>query len=62
MTTERVITFTMEDLRPAFDAAGIDPDSLTDYEWGKFVDAFLAGTHWDEVARYAAEVVTDLRK
>jgi hypothetical protein len=58
---ERKVTFTMEDLAPALKAAGIDPDSLTDYEWRKFEEAFVAGTHWDEVAGYAAEVVAALR-
>lgn len=62
MRTKRSITFTMQDFADAFDTAGIDPDSLTDYEWRKFEDAFMAGTHWDEVAKYAAEVVVDLRK
>ena len=59
--TERRIVFETEDLAPAFEAAGIELASLTDYEWSKFVDAFLTGTHWDEVARYAAEVVAELR-
>jgi hypothetical protein len=60
MKAERVITFTLEDFAPAFEAAGINPDSLTDYQWRKFMDAFLEGTGWDEVARNAAEVVAEL--
>jgi hypothetical protein len=59
--TERRIVFDAEDLSPAFEAVGIEPATLTDYEWSKFADAFLAGTHWDEVARYAAEVVAEHR-
>ncbi len=61
MKAERRITFTMEDFAPAFEAAGIDPGSLTDYEWRKFEDAFMTGTHWDEIAGYAAAVVAELR-
>lgn len=57
----RSIMFALEDFAPALAAAGIDPNSLTDYEWRKFEDAFLAGTHWDEIASYAAEVVAMLR-
>jgi hypothetical protein len=59
--SERRISFALEDLAPAFEAMGIELASLTDYEWSKFQDAFLEGTHWDEVARYAAEVVAELR-
>lgn len=63
MKTERRITFTLADFAPAFDAAGIDDaNSLSDYEWRKFEDAFMESTHWDEVARYAAEVVVELRQ
>ncbi len=57
----RSIKFTMEDYAPAFETAGIDPGSVTDDEWRKFEDAFMAGTHWDEVAGHAAEVVATLR-
>jgi hypothetical protein len=46
-----------EDFEPALREAGIDPDSITEHEWLKFADAFLAGTHWDEVARYATDAI-----
>ena len=59
---DRQITFTLnEDLAPAFASIGLDPATLTDYEWRKFEDAFCAGTHWDEVAEEAARVVLMLR-
>src|SRR5207249_8781904 len=45
--SERSISFTLEDFASAFKEAGLDANSLTDYEWRKFEDAFLAGTHWD---------------
>lgn len=61
MNEDPVITFIADDFAPAFDLAGIDLDSVTEYEWRKFEDAFLAGTHWDEVAQHAAEVVALLR-
>lgn len=53
---------TIEDFAPALQAAGIDPRSITDDEWRKFEDAFLTGTHWDEVAETAAEIVAQLRQ
>ncbi len=58
----RTITLTMDDFASAFASAGIDPNSLTDYEWRKFEDAFLDGTHWDEVAEHAADVVALRRR
>lgn len=59
---ERKIEFTLaEDFQPAFARAGIDPATLTDDEWRKFVDAFCDGTHWSEVAEIAADVVLTLR-
>ena len=60
--SERSITFTLEDFASAFKEAGLDANSLTDYEWRKFEDAFLAGTHWDEVAEIAADVIARLRQ
>ena len=60
--SERSITFTLEDFASAFKEAGLDPNSLTDYEWRKFEDAFLAGTHWNEVAEIAADVIARLRQ
>lgn len=62
MKMQRSITFTMEDFAPALAAAGLDPNSLTDYEWRKFENAFMAGTHWDEIASLAAEIVATLRQ
>jgi hypothetical protein len=58
---ERSITFAVEDLALAFQSVGIDFASVTDDEWRKFEDAFVAGTDWDEVARHAADVVAQLR-
>jgi len=49
------VTFVFEDFEPALAKAGIDPSSITSYEWSKFTDDFVTGTHWDEVAEVAAE-------
>jgi hypothetical protein len=62
LTMEQRITFSIQDFASAFEAVGIEVDSLTDDEWRKFEDAFLAGTHWDEVAEHAADVVALLRR
>ena len=62
MQTTLEIRFAREDFEPALTNAGIDPASITDDEWRKFTDAFLAGTAWDEVAGHAAAVIVDLRE
>ena len=62
-TTEtRVITLTAEDLDQIIRENGVDPDSITTYEWSKFTDAFLEGTHWSEIAGYAAEDLVNRRE
>lgn len=58
---DRVILFNNHDLDPLFEAAGIDPDSLTRDEWRQFYNAFLEGTGWFEVAQIAAETIKYMR-
>lgn len=54
----RQITFRELDFDPIFKSRGIDPETITDIEWSRFIDAFLDGTHWAEIAEFAA---TDMR-
>ena len=54
---DRHIIFESDDFDDALRQAGIEPDSVTVYEWSKFTDAFLAGTKWSEVAEHAADVL-----
>lgn len=49
------VTLVFEDFEPALRKAGIDPTQITEYEWSKFTDDFLTGTHWDDVAEIAAD-------
>lgn len=51
----REIRFRKIDFDPIFESKGIDPESITDAEWMNFMDSFIAGTHWAEVAEIAAE-------
>lgn len=61
MTRERIV-FDSADLAPSFRLAGIDPASITAAEWSRFVDAFLDGTGWTEVANEAAFVIAEERR
>lgn len=56
-TDQLTVQFTLEDFEPALRKAAIDPATITQHEWSKFTDAFLAGTHWDEVAEYATDAI-----
>lgn len=51
------VRFQRVDFEPALRKAGIDPDSVTEYEWSKFTDAFCAGTAWSEVAEFATDAI-----
>lgn len=55
------IRFSSDDFEPILKQEGIDPESITDYEWSKYTDAFCDGTYWSEVARYAVDVIHQLR-
>ncbi len=50
----RRIVFTNEDFEDIFAKEGIDFYSLSEAEWRKFVNMFLEGTAWTEVALEAA--------
>jgi len=52
---KREIIFCEDDFDPILKAAGIDPESITEYQWSKFINMFCDGTHWSEVAEIAAE-------
>jgi hypothetical protein len=58
----RTIEFVLDDFDEAFSKAGIDPATLTDYEWCKFQDAFLAGCGWVEAAEIAADTIAERRR
>ncbi len=57
----REIRFTEDDFDPILKQEGIEPKTVTEYEWRKFTDAFCDGTYWSEVARYAVDVIHQLR-
>ena len=57
-----VITFVADDFEEAFTKAGIDPATLTEYEWRKFEDAFLTGCDWTEAAEIAADTIVARRE
>ena len=56
-TTKREIHFYAEDFDPILISKGIDPETIREYQWDKFIDMFLEGTHWAEVAEIAAEEI-----
>ena len=59
---KRQINFVEEDFDPILRREGIDPDSVTEYEWSKFESAFCDGTHWSEVAGYAVDIIHMMRQ
>ncbi len=54
---KRTIIFSREDFAPIFQNLGIRFKSITDSEWEDFYNMFLEGTHWSEVANYAASEI-----
>lgn len=59
--TARAIRF-VADFDPILVANGLDPESVSAYEWSKFTDAFLEGTHWHEIAGYACDAIKIMRE
>jgi hypothetical protein len=56
------ITFVADDFVPAFEAAGVRTESLTETEWRRFYNSFLDGTGWCEVAEIAADEIAENRR
>lgn len=54
---KREIRFSEEDFDPILKSVGLDPESITEYEWSKFGNMFCDGTHWYEVAEIAADQI-----
>ncbi len=58
---ELTIRFARDDFDSILRAEGIDPDTVTVYEWSKFTDSFLDGTAWSDVAALACDRIKQIR-
>lgn len=60
--TKLEILFDAIDFWPILEYNGIEPESITEYEWSKFTDSFLDGTGWYEVADLACDRILEIRR